>query len=61
MSLPAWVWGVLDLWLFCRPGNNVKLMPGAGGPGDQAAWLMEALAIVDDEIASLSKGGDGGG
>lgn len=51
MALPAWIWGVLNLWLTCRRGGGMMgtftALPCAGGVGDQPAALIEAFAILE--------------
>jgi hypothetical protein len=49
------VWGVLDLWVVCRPpgpmGGRQHLMPGPGGAGDQPAALTDAFQMIDQLLA----------
>lgn len=51
MVLPAWVWGVLDIWAACRvPGGMgvQHLLPVSGAAAEQPAGLMDALAMIDE-------------
>ena len=52
--LPAWVWGLLDIWAACRvPGGfgPQHLLPQPGAAAEQPAALMDALAMIDQATA----------
>lgn len=46
--MPAWMPAVLERWQLCRDGQGgFRHLPAAGGVGDQPAWLMDALDILE--------------
>jgi hypothetical protein len=48
---------MVRVWLACRPSGmgGARLLPDAGGVLDQAAVMLDALGIMDDEAARLQR------
>lgn len=55
---PAWR-RVVALWRQSQGGMARGWLPEAGGVNDQAAWLLEAFAILAAEEARLDKRKEG--
>lgn len=46
---------LVSLWARCRGSDMAPpLMPESGGVGEQAAWLMDAFAMLDRLYRGLS-------
>lgn len=43
--------------LAVRAGGGWAHLPAAGGALDQPAWLMDALAAIDDQAAAMAAEG----
>lgn len=47
---------MLTIWLHCRRGEfGGGLLPAAGGVGDQAAIMLDALGTMDAAEAAIRK------
>ncbi len=42
---PEWL-EVVRLWRLCRGSMGYGLLPDGGGVNDQAAWLLDAFALL---------------
>jgi hypothetical protein len=47
-AIPAAIFHIVSLWNRCQSGmGGLAQLPDAGGLNNQAAWLVEAFAILD--------------
>lgn len=47
----------LELWLACRGDFGIAHWPDPGGVADQAAWIVEAFALLNAIAAKPKDGG----
>lgn len=50
LAVPHWALAAVDLWLDCRRMSGpygARMLPCAGGYGDQPAALMDAFRLFD--------------
>ncbi|ONG56967.1 hypothetical protein BKE38_05070 [Pseudoroseomonas deserti] len=54
--IPRNIFHVVSLWFRCQGGmGGLAQLPGVGGVGDQAAWLMRAFSLLDGEEAKARR------
>jgi hypothetical protein len=50
--VPEWMWGLLDLWWYCR---HLGALPFAGGVVDQPVVVRRAFAVWNAEMERIER------
>lgn len=51
--LPAWVWGMVQLWRLFQGGMGIGPLPDPGGTMDQPCIMLDAFAVMSSIEAEL--------
>jgi hypothetical protein len=52
---------VVALWRWCQGDGGLAQLPDGGGVNDQAAWIMDAFAVLGTAEAELRRQDKAGG